>query len=759
MAILLAHIRVLHYARVSTEQQGSEDHFSLTAQLTEMREYAARKGWIIIAEFVEMVSGTIRERPQLEALLQMVVAGACDIVLVHELSRLSRSVYHTLDIFETLGLASVGFASVKDPDFDFADPSKRFFLIMMAAINEYYINLLRLHTSKSKRQRAREGLYNTSTIPFGYVRTGDPQKPPVLVPEEAPAMELAFRQYATGQYSDQEVAELLTAAGYLNRKGNNFTKDTISAMLTSEFYIGKIVYHKREKDKEIFDGQHTPLIPLDLWAKCQAVRASRHIASRAIQKPYRIYLLSNIGHCDVCGRKLRSQATPTGQYYREASYQRGHTDCPHQNLGIRTTAVDRQVTAIISALQLAPDWQHALETRLEDDEEALRLHRKRESLEAERRRLKAMNLQGDFDEDADLYQSELARIRRELANLPTYEQLENLKAAVETVRSLGEIWPGAEPVERRDLLRLIVREARLDVIHGHLLALHPDAVFIPIFREIPLLQERDFGMFAPVWPPALAEALLAIPRLEPLTVLPGQDYALPFMAVSPLATEAGARIAPAVSHALTKCRESGGTPVRFVQAVASERPGLPADLRKRAGATGEALPLEEILCRPPESIDVLATDQILATKLDEPPLEQRVYERLSPGGVWYLAELLLADMPAHWVYTFFPETWELARTRGLSLHTLYEHLQKAGFTSEVKRHLYYQPVRLGTALEIALKRPGPLGRLEEVLYQAGVARLNQAVKEHGPDHLLGSEMSLVEIWAQKIIKKAKAKES
>jgi site-specific DNA recombinase len=757
MTAVLARQRVVLYARVSTEQQGTEEHFSIDAQLAEMRDFVARKGWTIAAEFIEMLSGTIREHPQLEALLEMVTHGGCDLVLVHELSRLSRSVYHTLDIFETLGKANVGFASVKDPDFDFADPSKRFFLIMMSAINEYYINLLRLHTSKAKRQRAREGLYNMSIIPFGYARTGDPQKPPVLVPEEAPAMELAFRQYSTGQFSDQQIAEQLTDAGYLNRKSHRFTKDVIAAILRNPFYIGKILYN-RDGDTEIFDGQHTPLIPQEIWDKCQAIRASRYTSGRALSKNYRIYLLSNLAHCDVCGRKLRSQGTQSGLYYREVSYLRGYTDCPHQNVGVRTSTIDREVAAIISALKLAPDWQQALEARLQDDAEAVRLHHKRESLEAERRRLKEMNMRGDFDEDAEFYQSELARIRRELAALPTYEQLETLKSAVETIKTLGEIWPEAEPVEQRDILRLILREARVDVAHGHVMGLVPDAAFIPMFREIPLLQERDFGTFVPVWSSEQAETVLSLPQLEPLTTLPEESYALPFVAVSPLSHSDDTRIAPALSHALTACRESGGHPLRLVQAISGEYHPIPADLRKRAGTRGETLPLDEVLRRPAESIDILATDQALALQPEDAPPEQRVYPVLRPHAIWYLSELPLADMPAHWVFAFFPELWELARTRELNLHKLYERLQGAGFKCEVKRHLYFQPVPLGMALRIAGSRPGPLAQLEEAAFQQGMTRLKQAVKEQGANHLLGSEMALAEIWAQKIVKPGKTQE-
>src|SRR5512147_1301218 len=121
--------RVVLYARVSTEEQGSDDHHSLEAQLNEMRDYARQKGWTVVGEFVETLSGTRRDRPQLDALLELARSRNFDILLVHELSRLSRSVYHTLDIFDLLGKHNIGFASVRDPDFDFADPTKRFFLI------------------------------------------------------------------------------------------------------------------------------------------------------------------------------------------------------------------------------------------------------------------------------------------------------------------------------------------------------------------------------------------------------------------------------------------------------------------------------------------------------------------------------------------------------------------------------------------------------------------------------------------------------
>ena len=95
----------------------------------------------------------------------------------------------------------------------------------------------------------------------------------------------------------------------------------------------------------------------------------------------------------------------------------------------------------------------------------------------------------------------------------------------------------------------------------------------------------------------------------------------------------------------------------------------------------------------------------------------------------------------------------------MSLHQVFGRLQTAGFKCEVKRHIYYQPVRLGTTLEIAEKRPGLLGTLENLVFQRGLARLKLAVEEHGANHRLGSEVALAEVWAQKVVKVPKGKEA
>jgi len=84
---------------------------------------------------------------------------------------------------------------------------------------------------------------------------------------------------------------------------------------------------------------------------------------------------------------------------------------------------------------------------------------------------------------------------------------------------------------------------------------------------------------------------------------------------------------------------------------------------------------------------------------------------LSPHGVWYIADLLPVESPAHWAYTYFAGAWKWVRQRTLDLHVLYQRLQAASFKAQVKRRVWYRPVQLGAALEIAQQRPGLLARL------------------------------------------------
>jgi DNA invertase Pin-like site-specific DNA recombinase len=61
-------MNVALYARVSTKDKGQDPEM----QLTELREFAAKRGWQVAGEFVDIgVSGSKDSRPQLDAMMRL----------------------------------------------------------------------------------------------------------------------------------------------------------------------------------------------------------------------------------------------------------------------------------------------------------------------------------------------------------------------------------------------------------------------------------------------------------------------------------------------------------------------------------------------------------------------------------------------------------------------------------------------------------------------------------------------------------------
>lgn len=427
-----------------------------------------------------------------------------------------------------------------------------------------------------------------------------------------------------------------------------------------------------------------------------------------------------------------------------------------RNTGVRTEGIDAFVHAIIQQIKLPKTWLEDVAERSRDDTELQAIRRQHTRLEAERRRLKQMKIRGEFDQDAELYYAELNRIRRELDQLPTEEALNTFRNTVGSLQDLPETWAKTAPIDQRDLLRTILQSVAVDVPGNRVVSVQPKAIFRPIFDEIPILQERENGFYVPVWSPKTARELFSdIPQLPPLVVVSEQPAAWPFMDENPLLPQKNERIAQGLRQAMGACRAQGLEPQMLVQCLSPGRPPLRDDVRQWSPAVSAVLSKAEVLVGAEKSLDVLATqfwiwDSLISVSPEEPEaLIAAAWDLLRNQGVWYLQELLLLSSPAHWVYQFFPDAWAYAREVAWRLQTLYLQLQGAGFTSNVKRHVYYQPVQLGLAVDTAYQRSGILDALSDRAYRRGLDRLEETLAKQGRGYQVGSEIALVEIWAQK----------
>ena len=102
--------RAFVYCRVSTEEQGTEDHHSLDYQEEKARLRVQEKNWALIKVRKDVGSGKgTKDRPGFQELVRDIKQGNIDVVIVYKLDRLSRNVGDIYDFIknESLGIRKI----------------------------------------------------------------------------------------------------------------------------------------------------------------------------------------------------------------------------------------------------------------------------------------------------------------------------------------------------------------------------------------------------------------------------------------------------------------------------------------------------------------------------------------------------------------------------------------------------------------------------------------------------------------------------
>jgi len=140
-------VRAALYARVST-LNGQHPEM----QLSELREYGARRGWQIVGEYVdEGVSGAKESRPQLNRLMSDAHRRKFDLIAVWKVDRFGRSLKHLVNALADLDSLGVAFVSLRD-NIDLSTPSGRLMFQIIGAMAEFERSLI--------QERVRAGLRN-----------------------------------------------------------------------------------------------------------------------------------------------------------------------------------------------------------------------------------------------------------------------------------------------------------------------------------------------------------------------------------------------------------------------------------------------------------------------------------------------------------------------------------------------------------------------------------------------------------------------
>ena len=142
--------RAALYMRVSTLDQHPE------TQLHDLRQLAAQRGYHIVLDYTDRISGARARRPALDLLMRHARQGRFDVLLVWASDRLARSVKHFLDVLDELNRLNIEFVSFRE-QLDTGGPLGRAVVVIIGAIAELERNLIIERVRAGMRRARLEG--------------------------------------------------------------------------------------------------------------------------------------------------------------------------------------------------------------------------------------------------------------------------------------------------------------------------------------------------------------------------------------------------------------------------------------------------------------------------------------------------------------------------------------------------------------------------------------------------------------------------
>jgi site-specific DNA recombinase len=311
------HFKVCAYVRVSTEEQAESPEGSIKNQEERIRQAVRHR--MEAGESVELVevfidaglSAKDMKRPALQRMLNKIKLGEINLVMVTELSRLSRNTKDFCEMWEFLEDHGCEFQSLRE-HFDTTNAAGVLMLKSLANFAEFERRQTAERISASFKVRAERGLYNGGPVPFGYRPPLDRSGKLAVHAEEALIVQAAFQAFLDGE-SLSTAAKWLNANGYkLRREMDNggqyrlghFMVSTLHNILSNKAYAGIKVFKTKEGKKEV-PAVWEAIVDETTFNRVQEKLAknfkTRKKTSSASRYPY---LLSGMISCGSCGETL-----------------------------------------------------------------------------------------------------------------------------------------------------------------------------------------------------------------------------------------------------------------------------------------------------------------------------------------------------------------------------------------------------------------------------------------------------------------------
>lgn len=316
--------KIALYIRVSTEEQAENPEGSIRNQEERLRQAIGYKN--TFANFGEIrgvyvdpgISAKNMRRPKLQELLRAIRQKEIDLVMVTELSRLSRNTRDFIEMWDMMRAHGCRFTSLRE-DFDTTNAAGELVLFQLMNLSQFERRQTSERVEASIAIRSSRGLYNGGSVPLGYKTIQDKAGYLEVAPDEAEMIRAAFSAFLR-EGSLSHAALWLNNNGYkprqytqggggLKRVGH-FTVDNLQRMLRNKVYIGIKCYTVKGESKEA-KAVWPAIIDAVTFERVGQV-LDKNLAKYKPYKRGRVpYLFTGVLNCATCGQAM-SGKTATG---------------------------------------------------------------------------------------------------------------------------------------------------------------------------------------------------------------------------------------------------------------------------------------------------------------------------------------------------------------------------------------------------------------------------------------------------------------
>ena len=315
-----ARLRCAIYTRVSSDIGLEQDFNSLDNQREAAMAYVrsqAHEGWVLLRDRYDDggFSGGSMDRPALRKLLEAVDQGRIDVIVVYKVDRLTRSLADFAKLVELFDARGVSFVSVTQA-FNTTTSMGRLTLNVLLSFAQFEREVTGERIRDKIAASKKKGLWMGGVVPLGYRVENRALH---VVDEHADLVRGIFRRYLEigavvrlKEALDEENVRLPVRADGAGRRtgGGLISRGHLYKILSNPIYVGRLS-HKGQ----VYDGQHTAIIDVEMWDRVQRQLASQTQRRRSSPQAAEAWLAGKL-YDDRGSRMSPTKAAKGGRRWR-----------------------------------------------------------------------------------------------------------------------------------------------------------------------------------------------------------------------------------------------------------------------------------------------------------------------------------------------------------------------------------------------------------------------------------------------------------